>query len=68
MAPKTRNPQHADADNTQTSNPAQYRRCEVCCEPDADIVTLMVIGDGGDASMYPHRNCTATAAAGVVSE
>ncbi|WP_143676502.1 hypothetical protein [Streptomyces sp. TLI_146] len=48
-------------------DPAQGPQCEVCDESGADIVTVMVIGEGGEASMHAHRNCTLASAAGAVS-
>lgn len=48
-------------------DPAQGPRCEVCQEFGADIVTLVVIGEGGEVSAHAHRDCTVAAAVGAVS-
>lgn len=54
----------------QTANPvnealteeiatAQYRRCEVCHEMGADVITRMLVADtgGGDHTSYAHSGC-----------
>ncbi|MFC0845374.1 hypothetical protein ACFH04_16885 [Streptomyces noboritoensis] len=51
-------PQHSGDKHAQPVDPAQYRRCEICHEPGADIATRMFIADfGGDHTSYAHRGC-----------
>ncbi|MEU1071820.1 MULTISPECIES: hypothetical protein [unclassified Streptomyces] len=55
------------AEQQSLDDPAQGPRCEACHETGADIVTLVVIGEGGEASTHAHRGCTVAAAVGAVS-
>ncbi|WP_406341785.1 hypothetical protein [Streptomyces sp. NBC_00648] len=53
MPPDTRNERHLTSDG-----PEQYRLCEICREPGAEVITRMVIGEvGGDHTSYAHRGC-----------
>ncbi|WP_188274747.1 hypothetical protein [Streptomyces sp. CBMA152] len=53
----------SDAPHQQQSvDAAQYRICEICKEPGADVITYMYISEsGGGQSRYAHRPCAATA-------
>ncbi|GGP77394.1 hypothetical protein [Streptomyces melanogenes] len=48
-------------------DPAQYRRCEVCHETGADVITHMFVADSGrDHTSYAHRECAEATGAGEV--
>ena len=56
------------ADPKEPEDPAQYRHCEVCHEPGADIATRMFVADlGGDHTSYAHADCADVAGAGVIT-
>lgn len=47
-----------DALDRRPTDPAQYRRCEVCHEMGADVITRMFLANtGGDHTSYVHRGC-----------
>ncbi|WP_406341290.1 hypothetical protein [Streptomyces sp. NBC_00648] len=53
----------ADPAAAAPHDPAQYRRCEVCHEMGADVITRMFVADtGGDHTSYAHSSC-----AGVIT-
>ncbi|WP_331723618.1 MULTISPECIES: hypothetical protein [unclassified Streptomyces] len=56
-----------DALNRRPDDPARYRRCEVCHEMGADVVTRMfVTNSGGAHTSYAHRGCAGVAGASEV--
>lgn len=55
-------------DSTESEDPAQYRRCEVCHEPGADTLTRMLVADsGGSRTSFAHRGCAEANGAEVIT-